>query len=639
MQRRFSKVAIAGAAFVVIAGLTMVIRGDVALRQRTGVPLDWSHSHLIFSNPGSFAQAVRSGSVAHWYKIMNDPRYQIQQIRRNAPALPRDFAMLKPAAPKPAPAKSQPLTKDWNFSLQTAALGTGVLYLRYPAKYSFSETGANCSSDYVIYVLNVPGSASQANLVGVNNLYVGAAGGGGCGSITNNGGAGTNPTPQVMWAFNVATSHISTSPVLSLDGTKVAYVLNSTPPVLHVLTLPSTQSGTITSPTSSFAACGGTAPALCTVTLSSTPSGNADNISAPYVDYGSDTGYVGDNNGHLYKIHPFFGGTPAITATWTAGSSILGPPVYDGNTGTVFVGSFDGNLYGINASTGAQITGSPLALAGSGTPSYGIWASPIVDSTNHVLYAFYGDNHAGTNAEVAQVVYYNSSNTTVEFVGGSAGTPGSASSTAGTNKADFLTTSPNTYLIAEGAFSTGYYTGGPTGASSFLYACGTNALNTGSNAVGVTLQQFGFSSGVLQTPKNVDTINSTLTASGIGANGEEQPCSPLTEFYNTNTSTDRLFLSVPGLSSGNILGYNITTETSGGALTPAATGTAVDGTSGIVVDGSDPTSNASSLYFTSQDSGTCTTGGASGTSSELNNGIGTVSPAICAYKLTQSGLL
>jgi hypothetical protein len=64
MQRTFSKLAIVGAAFVVIAGLTIVVRGQEALRQRTGVTQDWSHSHLVFSNPGS---------IVKWYRIMNDP--------------------------------------------------------------------------------------------------------------------------------------------------------------------------------------------------------------------------------------------------------------------------------------------------------------------------------------------------------------------------------------------------------------------------------------------------------------------------------------------------------------------------------------------------------------------------------------
>jgi hypothetical protein len=639
MQRRFSKLAIVSAAFVVVVGLAIVIRGDEALRQRTGFPRDWSHSHVIFSNPGSFAQAVRNGSVAHWYKIMNDPRYQMQQLRRNAPAMQRNVARLKPTPPKPAPPKAVPVAKDWNFSLQTTGAFVGVAYGRYPAKYSFNETGASCANDFIIYGLNVAGTSAQANLVGVNNIYVGASGGGGCGSITNTGGAGTAPTPEVMWAFNVGSGSILSNVVLSLDGTKVAYVVNVSPhPVLQVLTLPTTQSGKITTPTNPSTTCGAAAPSICTVTLSSS---SVDSNSSPYVDYGDDVGYVGDNTGHLYRISGLFKGTPAIDSTWTtnpvsAGSSELVAPVYDGVTQTVFVASYDGYLYGFNSS-GSQISGSPLQLAVSGVSSNsdGILAVPIVDSTNHVLYTFYGDNAIATLAgcpagdcpEVAQVVFTSSP----KF----ASTTTSALTTAGTNLAQIVTTNPNQDYITEGAFDENYFSSFPSG-SSFLYTCGSHS---GSDPVGVTLQQFSFNgSGILQNSAvTVDTISTSVIQSQITAVGG-QICSPQTEFYNTNgTAIDYLFLSVPAL--GEVLSFKLPSGGgTTGSMSPANTTTGVvGGTSGIIVDGADPTSIASSLYFTSQ-SGTGAACTDSSDASPANNGIGSAAAAICAYKLTQNGL-
>jgi hypothetical protein len=298
----------------------------------------------------------------------------------------------------------------------------------------------------------------------------------------------------------------------------------------------------------------------------------------------------------------------------------------------VFVNSENGDLYGFTSS-GTAITGSPLALATNNVVSDGIVeAAPIVDSSNHVLYEFYGDNAAGTAAEAAQVVFTG----TPQF----ATSTTSALTTAGTNKADFLTTSP-IYIITEGAFSHGYYTNGPS-TTSWLYACGTNALNTGSNAVGVTLQQFGFNaSGILQAPTKVATPNTTLTQSGIylgGASGA--PCSPLTEFYNTNgTPVDYLFLTLPGVYPDNVLSYTLPGGVSGGATSTGALASAGWGASGIIVDGADPTSNASSLYFTSQFTNVsitaCTT---SSSASPANTGIGSVGEAVCAFKLTQSGL-
>ena len=656
MQRTFSKVSIAGAAFVAIAGLTMVIRGDVALRQRTGFPQDWSHSHLIFYNPGSFAQAVRNGSVAHWYKIINDPRYQMQQLRRNATAMQRNVAMLKPTPPKPtppklAPPKSAPVAKDWNFSLQTTGEYEGVIAQRYPAKYSFNETGANCANDFVIYGLYVPGASNQANLVGVNNLYVGASEGGGCGTPSgSNGGSGSAPTPQVKWAFNVATGgQISSSVVLSLDGTKVAYVLGTTnPAVLQVLTLPSAQSGTITSPTSTFGACNTTAPSICSVTLTSS---GLDSNSFPYVDYATDTGYVGDDTGHLYKITNFFsvnGTAPALAGSpWpvtTDSGYAESSPVYDGNTGTVFIGCYDGGVYGFNTTTGVKITNSPIALAVAGTTnsggatSRGLWAAPvIVDPTNHLFYAFYGDGLDG-NAEVAQVVYYDHTAAKVEFVSGGAGTPGSTSTAvAGTNRAAYSNASAGTYVITQGAFSESYFSNGPS-TTSFLY--GTGPIDTTTPGVGV--HQFSFNaSGQLQGPSAmVQGIDSTLHFSDV-TNWQGFICWPMTEFYNTNgTPTDYLFVSCP--APNQLVSLNITNNNSNSGGTPpyGVTGytyvnTLNGGTSGIIVDGQDTTTNAASLYFTTEESGTCTT---SSTASPANNRIGSASPAICAFKLTQSGL-
>jgi hypothetical protein len=644
MQRTYSKFAIAVAALVVVAGLTIVIRGDVALKQRAGFPQDWSHSHLIFANPGSFTQAVRNGSVAQWYKIMTDPRYQIQQSRRNAPTMQRNVARLRPTPPKPASPQPEPFTKDWNFSLQSTGTNGGVAALRYPAKYSFNETGASCTNDFVVYGLySALGSSTQANLIGVNNLYVGAAGGGGCGTITNNGGAGTNPTPQVKWAFNVGTGYaIYTSTVLSLDGTKVAYIVSTNPAVLQVLTLGSGTVGntcgsavcSVANPASPGNATEAPGSSLVSVTLTN---GTVDAASAPYLDYANDTAYVGDDAGHLFKITGVFLGTPTLAGNtyWaTAGTSTLGSPVYDGTTGTVFVGSYDGKIYAIKASDGSAIGSVQL----QGGP-YGLYLSPpIVDATNHVLYQFYGGNSGGS-AGVAQVVFTSSPTLSASST--------SSLATAGTNLAALVSTSPNYFNITTGAFSHSYFSGFST-STSFLYACGAYGTGT-TGTVGVSLQQFTFNAGPILsgTVNKVAEVDDTTTGSQISTVGSAGLCSPMTEFYNTQTNTDYLFFSNPAATTPNVWAFNITNNSTNSAGTPpygipapTTSGTVSDGTSGIVVDGADPTTNASSLYFTSRTGtgGSCTTNGGTNPASPTNTGIGTVTAANCAYKLTQSGL-
>ena len=113
---------------------------------------------------------------------------------------------------------------DWSVSL-----GAGIVAPNtYPAKYSFDITAdPSCTDDFVVFGLNVRGTATQANLLGLNQLYRGT--GGLCGTGTAN----------VNWAYNGSTAagSVLTSPIISLDGTKIAYVESAaSSAVFHVLT-------------------------------------------------------------------------------------------------------------------------------------------------------------------------------------------------------------------------------------------------------------------------------------------------------------------------------------------------------------------------------------------------------------------
>jgi hypothetical protein len=54
--------------------------------QKRGLPDDWTHHYLVFSNPGTEQQAVESGKYEQWLKIVNDPRFTLQQLKRSAGA-------------------------------------------------------------------------------------------------------------------------------------------------------------------------------------------------------------------------------------------------------------------------------------------------------------------------------------------------------------------------------------------------------------------------------------------------------------------------------------------------------------------------------------------------------------------------
>ena len=51
----------------------------------TGVPDDWTHHHVVFSDPGTEQEAIRAGRHEQWRKVVNDPRYVVQQLKKNLP--------------------------------------------------------------------------------------------------------------------------------------------------------------------------------------------------------------------------------------------------------------------------------------------------------------------------------------------------------------------------------------------------------------------------------------------------------------------------------------------------------------------------------------------------------------------------
>ena len=137
-----------------------------------------------------------------------------------------------------------------------------------------------------------------------------------------------------------------------------------------------------------------------------------------------------------------------------------------------------------------------------------------------------------------------------------------------------------------GAFDNTYYAGSYL--SGHLYVCGQP--NTGANPI---LYQIGFNaSGVMSS-------SASSTTRALGTSGVE--CSPLTEFYNTRTATDWLFLSVAdgcnatnGGNAGCAQNWNIT----GGIPLAASAGAAEStGTSAIIIDNVSSAGQASSLYF------------------------------------------
>src|SRR6266403_4297836 len=129
-----------GAGLLVLVTLGWVLTGQAAkpAHQRVPVLTDWSHHHLIFSQPRTAEQAAR---------LQQDPRYSQQLARRSQRLmLPNgESAESSDVMARFRDTKSK-MHRDWSEFLGSGGtVGAGM----FPAKFSFSSTTANCTNDFV----------------------------------------------------------------------------------------------------------------------------------------------------------------------------------------------------------------------------------------------------------------------------------------------------------------------------------------------------------------------------------------------------------------------------------------------------------------------------------------------------------
>ena len=574
-----------------------------------GYPQDWSSRHLLM--PGTRIEDVLTAGA-------RDPRHVYNYVMRQVAVENARLGMVRP------PLRLQRRMKiDWSVSLENGFVPPN----QFPAKYRFDINGESCNTDYVVFGLTVI-SGTQANLVGVNNLYTEAA-------PPCNGGL-----PWVAFAYNTVTQsggQIRTSPTLSTDGTKVAFVESTAgASYFHVLVLPNpiptppSQAGTVLSPqTPTSCATPTTAGCMTTLTIESTAT---NTNSSPWVDYNSDTAYVGADNGLLYKITPVFGGgAPALVSNtdWPVTvaiqtNKILTAPIVDATSGRIFLGDGYGYLYAVSLTSPGGTYAARQTIGwvydgtndGSGGPGTGVVDPPIVvnDSANpatNQVFAFTGCSQVpGIGGAVTQLA--------ANFPTG-------------------VPTASNTVDLGSGT-GTGNCTTGNVHAGTFDNAFWLNGTTTGH------MIACGFVQGSAKTrliPSNPQMyffpfVNHLITSTGVSKfvvnNTKGDECSPLTEFYNG--TTDRVFFGV-----GSTDGFLESSTITGSLTTPvcAAVATAscvkapvaLGGTSGIVID-NQLSNGGTNIYFTTLAVGSVN-------AQKCNVAGGAANPR-CAVKLTQSGL-
>ncbi|MGA8367977.1 MAG: hypothetical protein WB716_11730 [Candidatus Acidiferrales bacterium] len=220
------------------------------------------------------------------------------------------------------------------------------------------------------WIVSAPGfNGSQANIVAFNELYSGSS-------------AKCSAQPHFIFSYASGVGPVATSPTLSLDGTEIAYVENDPyiGAILHVLTYGTgTEYGSCsnggvfppdcaTAPVIPGSTAGSTATdtmlplGLLTVNAATGAAGATDTFSSPYIHYGFDTLYVGDDNGYLYAIYPTFTATPAH-AGGNFPVSLIAPAVSESPTSVTAVHSTGVVTVTVSSTTGLGI-GELVTIAG-----------------------------------------------------------------------------------------------------------------------------------------------------------------------------------------------------------------------------------------------------------------------------------
>lgn len=535
-----------------------------------GLPEDWSTHHLFFSPPASGSRAASAAQA--------DPRYWLQQIRRRIAAGAASATFAGPATT--APIATRTARRDWSENLgSNAKVGSG----EYPAKFSFSATGTpNCTDDYVAFNTGLAGSIKQASIVAYNQLYKAPT----CGGFV----------PSTLWAFNTGGT-ITTSPVLSLDGSQLAFIQTSGS-VASLVVLKWAAGGTVSSPvtlvtSAGYPAC--TAPCMIGLTLNGSPN---DKLSAPFYDYsGSDTLFVGDATGKLHKFHPVFNGPPAevscggFPVTVSQNAQPLADPVYDSGRGVVFVGDGhaagainDGAVHAVDASNAAVVNSAPVCQG------VGFRDGPILDPTAGKLYFTCGHDVGGGACSSANACLRQFDESAIS---GSSGSPEPLG-------VDF------DCALAPGAFDNIYLNSSDASPTGNLYVC----ANPGGAP---TLYRVPVTNNVLGAPLAVTTLASYN-------DGYYTACSPVTEFYNSVTATDWLFLSVSAYgfqsvctsATGCVYSFDATAPLVAGASARAGLSSS-GGASGMIIDNiGAASSTVANVYYSTLGNQACTTSGGVG---------------------------
>ena len=372
---------------------------------------DWSSQRLIFSNPGTEQDAWANGTHDRWLKIVNNPRYVLQQLHRHAPAQgpaaeyvdaleKAAQANASAAATQIPPSKDKgKLKRDWSEGILTGA----VLPNAFPATFAVNYGQPNCAGDFALYPTGSSGSSSAATIIAYNNLYDTA-----CASFS---------APEVYWAYNTTTATtggawVAGSPTLSADGTKVAFIENSTtgPYLVVVKWSPLTLTGCSYASGTTTLKCsggfnGGDVGATVSSSLSGIPPGDTIINFASSTTVHLATAATATKSGATILLTSYTASAPytfptasrnivaclapcmTVTALTGAAGNTFSSPYYDYASDSLYIGDDQSHLYKFTPVFNGAAA-APTVITLNSTAYY--VASPVYDSTSGCV--FVGDS-------------------------------------------------------------------------------------------------------------------------------------------------------------------------------------------------------------------------------------------------------
>jgi hypothetical protein len=361
----------------------------------------------------------------------------------------------------------------------------------------------------VVYSTGLIGGGSQASVVAFDNLYSGCVGG---------------TLPMGFWAYNTG-GLVLTSPVISLDGTQVAFVQTSgivSGQASLVLLKWKANAGesvgapgvpTLAASAALYRTC--VAPCMWEVFLHD---GNGvavdDRTSSPFYDYTNDVAWVGGATGWLSKITGIFNTVPTEVTTGgfpvhvnPSNPTALSDPVYDHFSKNVFVGDGGGFFYRVASATAAVTKSAQLDFGA------GLVESPVLDVTNGLVYVFASsDGSAACGVGAACSAVYQLSTTFALNATGSK-VPVGTSVVRGSL--------PNPNPLYSGGFDSTYYS--VAGGTGNLYVCG----NTGSDPT------------LYRVPITAGAFGTAVAIAALTPAASKPSCSPVTDFSNPSASAGK----------------------------------------------------------------------------------------------------